>query len=309
MNQEENHEHARLPLEKLRLEDELRLREAQLALKQKALQKRQTVSLVSIVLAAAILGLLGTALGAILLGRMNKARMASQNLSSAQPIIIEPATLNDPGLIAATGRLAEYFRKHGANSVKGTLHVKVVANMPPGFEDYISHYEAGTTYILPAYFRDTDILFKEYAHLVLLSDAMHIRLSDENSEVFDLEDGLTTYFPCSFNNHSVWGKVSAQNKSVPFDASDLNNAFTFPASIQDRSLIWGGMFWELRQRLGRDTTDTLLLRSWQSLQPSDVSNGADAAFADTLIQQDQLLHGGQHVAVIRSVFQKRKLRF
>lgn len=320
MNEEENHDRARLALEKLRIEGEFRLREAELALKREELQKGRTVALLVTVLIAAITGLLGMTLGAILLVRINKASKDPQSLSSSQTITIDTPSLQnsqltmnllaleDPHLTAEAKRLADYFREHGSNSGNGILHVKIVDNMPSCCKDYISHYKAGTTYILRAYFRDPDVLFKEYAHLVLLSDETHIRMSDENSDVFDLEDGLTTYFPCSFSNHALWGEMSAQNKSLHFDASNLNNAFTFADTIQDRSLIWGGTFWDLRQRLGRDTTDTLLLSAWQSLQPSDISDSADRAFANSLIKQDQLLQGGQHISIIRSVFQKRKLK-
>jgi hypothetical protein len=70
--------------------------------------------------------------------------------------------------------------------------------------------------------------------------------------------------------------------------------------------IWGGAFWELRESLGQEITDKLLLAAWKELDIEE-SKTSLKAFPLAIIHQDKILESGKYSAEIRKVFQGRKL--
>jgi hypothetical protein len=90
---------------------------------------------------------------------------------------------------------------------------------------------------------------------------------------------------------------------------DLQNTAKFGHTGACRNLAcerdqpWAGAYWELREKLGRDTFDKILFASWQKLQPEQVGSGDGASFTNELMQSD----GGRNTEIIRNIFKERGL--
>jgi hypothetical protein len=125
---------------------------------------------------------------------------------------------------------------------------------------------------------------------------------DDVSTWIVLEFSLQKYLPRSFMNSSA---VYMGDK----DSWDLQNTVKFGHTGPCRNLAcerdqpWAGAFWNLREKLGRETFDKILFASWEKLQPEQVDRGDGAPFVKELMQSD----GGRHTAIIRNIFKERGL--
>jgi len=71
--------------------------------------------------------------------------------------------------------------------------------------------------------------------------------------------------------------------------------------------VWGGAFWQIRQAIGKGTSDKLLLQAWKNFD--FMKSGSDlTVFPRELLKQDQRLDGGKYTQQIRDVFQQRGLK-
>jgi hypothetical protein len=95
-----------------------------------------------------------------------------------------------------------------------------------------------------------------------------------------LNEALAYYFSASFLDDPKWGKVMAATLRMPQPyMRNLDNQLSFlevangtKDDVLALSDIWGGLFWDLRKRLGREQADPLLVRAWQALGRETRSN-------------------------------------
>jgi hypothetical protein len=150
----------------------------------------------------------------------------------------------------------------------------------------------------------SDVILREYMHHVLLGQS----LGGENALSL-LESGLASYFPCSFKGDprfapSISGgdwNLKNTRKITELDLQDT--AVRFSKAIP----VWGGVFWELRENLGRDTADGLLLKTWFALasQKKLTDLQIPSRFASVLLETAGKHEAGQHSARIRSILSSR----
>lgn len=164
--------------------------------------------------------------------------------------------------------------------------------------------------------QDTDIVFREYAHHVLLLGTDDSSLTADQQAV---ESGLADYFPCSFNNDPQFGEKSFhlfKTASVfkgKTSIRNLSNDYIFNEASANPEYhiageIWGGAFWELRQQFGQNTADKLLFSSWTSLKLSDSKDNFNIDFVKKLLETAQSYQMSDQLDKIKAIFTHRGLK-
>lgn len=149
---------------------------------------------------------------------------------------------------------------------------------------WLAYYEskANRIVISSQYADDPDLVEKQYAHQVLIG------LADCESGKWQwdaeaIEAGLAVYFVCSFNNRPLLGQLTLSRLSTPVSSSnwaeDLRNQWKVsdmpsPAQPTLAGMAWGGALWEVREILGHEATDRLIIGAWRGLE---VCRGASVA--------------------------------
>jgi hypothetical protein len=142
---------------------------------------------------------------------------------------------------------------------------------------------------------DQDVILREYMHYVLQN------LGRENAFSL-LETGLASYFPCSFKGDPLFApSVSTRGEW------NIKNTRKITELAPVKAIpVWGGVFWELRENLGRDTADGLLLKTWIALASQKLTDQqTPGRFASKLLGIDGKHEAGQHSARIRSILSSR----
>jgi hypothetical protein len=131
-----------------------------------------------------------------------------------------------------------------------------------------------------------------------------------------LESGLADYFPASFNGDPDFGRdiwpIFERHSGLKVPNRNLKHERAFSEVVFDASHqhsngnIWGGAWWALRDALGQETFDTLLIAAWKSFRFTDSVRHLNV-FPRELIRQDGALNAGQHEPEIRRVFESRGL--
>jgi hypothetical protein len=164
--------------------------------------------------------------------------------------------------------------------------------------------------------RDTDAIFREYSHHVLIPGAS---MQDLAPEYFAIESALADYFPCSFNDDPLFGEKSVHlfRKYPNFKGKaairNLNNDRHFKEAAADPEHhnvgeIWGGAFWELRGRLGKNAADRLLYTTWTGIDPSVRSANVNVDFVKKLMETAPTIGMAEQANDIRVVFRRRGLK-
>jgi hypothetical protein len=169
--------------------------------------------------------------------------------------------------------------------------------------------DTNTMHIASKYADDTDLIVHEYMRHVLYPAEGSAPNTVENTKwwaYYAIQSGLAVYYPCSFNERSVFGITKEISISL-----DDGNRFNAPPLDQysantEGNTTWGGAFWELRQLLGQAKADKLLSSAWISWRPSDPGN-LRADFMNRIIGVHKA-EEGKHPEEIRAVFQRRGLK-
>lgn len=159
-----------------------------------------------------------------------------------------------------------------------------------------------------------DVALREFTHHVMHELKPDFDWSRDKP---GLESGLADYLPASFMDDpdfgkDVWPVFERHNPGLKVPSRNLKNRRSFSEVVFDQGLqqnngtIWGGAWWELREALGRDTLDTLLIAAWKSLRFADSTKDLKV-FPLEMIQQDRALSAGKHEQEIRRVFEGRGL--
>jgi hypothetical protein len=130
-----------------------------------------------------------------------------------------------------------------------------------------------------------------------------------NEEILGLEFGLADYLTASFLQNPRIGEVFARVLNLPkpyLRTMDNERKFTEAKAGADHletAEIWGGLFWELRQRITRERLDPILAKAWQATLPS-VGSDTPSAFVKAVlasIPDDEVLR-----REIQDVLRKRE---
>ena len=188
-----------------------------------------------------------------------------------------------------------YITGLGPQGAAGPVSVDVRDKMDvPGM---ISYYDSDKRMMVidSKYISDSTVIFREYMHHVLYPR----KIPDNAPYYYAIESGLGWYLPCSF--------IGDPNPAKGVTAWDLTKKRQFAEMRSDAGSalmvgteIWGGAFWELRQRLGQSTTDKLLFAAWFAIGADDVKADRGASFVRKLLEL-----GKPHEADIRAVFTQR----
>lgn len=162
----------------------------------------------------------------------------------------------------------------------------------------IYFYGAGDDYESTAVL--SDVIYHEYTHSVV----NHVYTTDLPyvNESGALNEGWADYFACTVNNNSIAGE--GFNVSTGDSVRIINNTYRYPEDIagevHDDSQIISGAMWDLREILGAELADELILRGMK-LEPQDFEEYLE----DILIVDDDnadLSDGTPHINAIFKAF-------
>jgi len=159
-----------------------------------------------------------------------------------------------------------------------------------------------------------DVALREFNHHVLSGVKPEWM---KGADLAGLESGLADYLASSFLDRSDFGKdawlvFQRHSPGISIPDRNLSNHRSFseiegePNRHQFYGTVWGGAFWDLRESLGREVIDKLLLAAWQECDVKAAEEKLEI-FPRELLQQDKSHGGGKHSAKIRQVFRKRGL--
>jgi len=203
---------------------------------------------------------------------------------------------------------------------EGTIKYEVVPGdtISEGGDQYYALYDAEnvTMKVPSAYASETDVIRHEYMrHVLTNSDhgSMDLHRVEDGSpwcNGFAISSGLAVYFPCSVKGDAVFARG---HKELTVD---LKNRAKLPGRVSDfisadqiGHQVWGGAFWDLRERFADSSSaDQLLAAAWTAWKPSDRNADLFVDFANQLLKTDQHQSAGKHVEDIQNVLRKRGLK-
>jgi hypothetical protein len=182
---------------------------------------------------------------------------------------------------------------------------KLNAYYVPGKNQIVAH---------PELIEHPDVALREFTHHVLGETKATFEGSKDHT---GLESGLADYFPASFTGDpnfgkDIWPIFERHHPDFKVPSRNLRNRHKLseivfdPNSQHANGTVWGGAWWELRETLGREALDRLLIAAWQSFQFADSAKDIKV-FPLEIIAQDSAINDGKHAHGIRQVFQKRGL--
>jgi hypothetical protein len=200
--------------------------------------------------------------------------------------------------VAVLERLARfqtYITALGPQGAAGPISVDVREKMDN--TGMISYYDPDKRMMVidSKYASEASIIYREYMHQVLYPKG----ISENAPHYYAIESGLAWYLPCSFiGDPNPAKKVSPWDLTRKRQLAEMKS--DIPSAMRDGTEIWGGAFWELRQRLGQSTTDKLLFAAWFAISADDVKADRGASFVRKLLEL-----GKPHEGDIRAVFTER----
>jgi hypothetical protein len=132
-----------------------------------------------------------------------------------------------------------------------------------------------------------------------------------------LELGLADYLTCSFAERSDTIQASLKamgSNDTSEDNRDVKHSHRLTelratddyATALRVGTLWAGAFWSLRESLGRNATDKLLLDAWRSANKQAFERDLKS-FPDEILRQDGVLRSGRDAETIRTIFKARGL--
>ena len=209
-----------------------------------------------------------------------------------------------------------YFEKLGYTPKTPSINVNTKLNVPGA----LSYYDPGTNtiFVLPSIVADRFVMLHEYSHHILYSSLSFNALTGEHrapASLVPIEFGLADYFPASFLNDPHLGAQAA--RSLKYDKpylSNLDNSdrvstlvisdYTLRNSLEN---AWGGLFWEIRQKLTQPAADKLLYDTWRA-QPSESNNLVGRRFVANLLSKAQSQLGKNAKSTVQEILIRRGLK-
>jgi hypothetical protein len=241
-----------------------------------------------------------------------KVETLKSKVEQLERVTFEPSDALTPQLQARLQSDLDAFQTYVGTLGYQSQSGQVAVFVDPALKDNV-YYDRNRIVLGQPLARDTDAVFREYTHHALLATCKS-KWGDLGHDFQALESGLADYFPCSFNNDHLFGERSIhifrhipqlRDKQAIRDL--LNNRKFGPesatAEIHDVGEVWGGLFWELRTRLGEGTVDKLLFSAWAALPPAVDGFDVNGEFVRKVLEM-----AGQNADMARAVFKKRGLK-
>lgn len=136
---------------------------------------------------------------------------------------------------------------------------------------------------------DTSAALNQYGHHILIGVQPTVGASAPD-EVSAIEAGLADYFAASFLQNPKVGEAMSKviGYSQPYlRTMDNERSFTDakPAQSIENGEIWGGLFWELRQRFTREKFDSILAKAWRTVAFPKTGSDAPAVFVQVILDR------------------------
>jgi hypothetical protein len=193
----------------------------------------------------------------------------------------------------------------------GPIDVKIPPGSAAAGAGWVAVWDRDTNSIqvAAAFANDKESVLRQFAHTLFpLPD-------DVSWDYYAIESGLASYFACSFTNRPTVGEDATESGKAAFRPWDLRRDRRFSevhlkdwASVQnDGSEVWGGLFWTLRELMGREKTDRLLVETWRAL-PHGAAGSAYAAFSKELLSKSASLDDSRYTSQIRMALEHRGMK-
>jgi hypothetical protein len=169
--------------------------------------------------------------------------------------------------------------------------------------------DENTMHVASKYAFDTDLILHEYMRHVLSPGVEGAPSTIENTKWWEyhaIQSGLAVYYPCSFDERSVFGRTTEISTNLDNESKFNEPPLDQHSANTEGGTVWGGAFWELHRLLGQAKADTLLSSAWISWHPSDPGN-VRSDFIKRIIQVSES-EEGKHRAEIRAIFERRGLK-
>lgn len=159
---------------------------------------------------------------------------------------------------------------------------------------------------------DASVALREYGHHLLASGHEKLGWTGQSAAI---ESGLADYFACSFLDNSKLGEKTAsvlQTGKPQIRRLDNQRRFGEFSGIKDEMMsydgaeVWGGLFWHLRARLGRDAADKLLAAAWLQFKMPTAEATRASAFARRIIERATAQGGDSMRQIVLSVLRERE---
>jgi hypothetical protein len=196
------------------------------------------------------------------------------SLPTAARIAFEPGALMTQSfqadLQATLGKYIEYLERMGFPPKSKTVVIRVDDELHGNtyYSDQNEEIRIGADVM-------TDVTgpLQQYGVSVLFN----LKRDESNEEMLGLEFGLADYLTASFLQNPRIGEVFAKVAKSPksyLRTMENERKFTEAKASQDHletAEIWGGLFWELRQRITRERLEPILARAWQAAPSTPLS--------------------------------------
>lgn len=214
-----------------------------------------------------------------------------------------------------------YLETLGYRGAKSIFHepVKVKVNGTRQDNSWYSPVERALTFGTGAIddAEDAETILHELGHAI--QDAICPDFG-QSAEAGAMGEGFGDYFAASFfesrkparYRHSVmsWDglMIGLQSKSDPPSLRRVDSTLTWrnfdnDGDVHDNGVIWSATLWDIRNLLGRETADRIILESHFQLDGfTTFAKGARA-----IIDADRNLLRGRHGAALTRIFQRRKI--
>jgi hypothetical protein len=183
----------------------------------------------------------------------------------------------------------------------------------PNLKDNVYYsIESERVHVPPELAVDPDAVLQQLTAAILVEVTGAWVVRGDDPKLYPLVMGLSDYFTCSHQDDPTLGEIFVavvyKGQSDKPYLRKLENDRRFTEAVREpnsRGEIWGGAFWELRTRLGKQAADKIIFSAWTLVREDDVRNDHERFFLSKLIEADQRLNGGKNAARIRSVFYSR----
>lgn len=185
---------------------------------------------------------------------------------------------------------------------------------------------------------DADVLFRLYAHYVLVPQGKEERVRQRSYRA--IEFGLSVYYVLSYRGKTTFGdkilpllrkehptellkhpniRVYNLKNNLKLDAIDLTQfkdeldrateaeLTDFKVQLAKAGETWGGALWEIREAVGKEDADETFYRSWLRLLSLDDGGNPSRSFAELILKHFSETDDALRVARLREIFARRGL--
>ena len=164
---------------------------------------------------------------------------------------------------------------------------------------------------------DPEYLISEFTWMLLnqSNEKIYERFFDEEigEHLAGFGHGLKFYFPSSYDNNPVVGRAFGaltgrllEKKKGLFDLS-VFKPFEYEREPHALGELWGGAFWEIREKIGSAKADRLFFETWRRLKLPGTPTHAKF-FVDAVIETNKDINANGNAKEITEAFTRRNLK-